>query len=317
MNAHSDAVDLRALLDSIQEFIVVKDGQGRWLFCNETALQAYGLGGFDYVGITDEALTAIQPAYADGFRRNVETDELAWSNARPTLIEKSFMGADGRVNTWEVVKTPHFDSEGNRQRLVIVSRNITERKLAQEALKASEDRLRQLAFIDSLTGIPNRRGILDLVSLQLSTLNTANPPESGRALLYLDLDDFKRINDRHGHEVGDELLVAFAQRTRHALRDTDLFGRIGGDEFVIFLGCDERAQAVRLATRLCEALQQPWPIKGQRIKTSSSIGLAFYPEGGRDIHTLMRRADEALYQAKSGGRSQVKVYVPMGSASTP
>ncbi|WP_109513867.1 GGDEF domain-containing protein [Pseudomonas ovata] len=315
MNTRSDAVDLQSLLDSIQEFIVVKDGEGRWLFCNETALKAYGIDGFDYIGVTDEELIAIRPVYADGFRYNIETDTLAWQNGYATMVEKSFMGLDGRINTWEVIKTPSFDSEGKRHRLVIVSRNITERKLAEEALKVSENRLRHLAFVDALTGIPNRRGIMDMISQRLAALNASAHRDAGAALLYLDLDNFKRINDQLGHAVGDELLVAFARRTRHALRDADLFGRIGGDEFIIFLACARRDQATDIAQRLCEALQHPWAIKGLQIKTSSSIGVAFYPEAGQDVHTLKRRADEALYQAKAAGRAQVNVYMPEGLAA--
>ena len=93
MTTPSDYVDLRALLDSIQEFIVVKDGAGRWLFCNETALAAYEISGLDYVGITDAELIELRPQYAAGFRYNVQTDALAWENASATVIEKSFMGA--------------------------------------------------------------------------------------------------------------------------------------------------------------------------------------------------------------------------------
>jgi diguanylate cyclase (GGDEF)-like protein/PAS domain S-box-containing protein len=298
------------LLDSIEEFIVVKDGAGRWLFCNETALQAYGLSGYGYVGTTDAELALIRPAFAGGFRYNIETDALAWLNGRATVVEKSLMGQDGRINTWEVIKTPHFDAAGNRQQLVIVSRNITERKLAEQALKTSEERLRLLAFEDGLTGIPNRRGLLDLVSSRLSSMADDDAQAKGSALLYMDLDRFKRINDELGHEVGDQLLVAFAQRTRNVIRDTDLFGRIGGDEFVVFLDRAAPGLALSIAERLCDALSRGWSIQGLRIQTSSSIGVAFYPQAGDDVHSLIRRADEALYEAKHAGRSQVKVYQP-------
>lgn len=307
MSSHSDHVDFLSLLDAIQEFIVVKDGAGRWLFCNRTALAAYEMSGFTYVGITDAELLTLQPKFADGFARNMETDELAWQNRSAMVVEKSFMGQDGRINTWEVIKTPSFNADGTRYRLLIVSRNITERKLAEKALQASEERFKSLAYLDVLTGIANRRGILDLIACALDRAATPGVAPSS-ALIYMDLDRFKAINDQLGHEVGDELLIAFATRTRHCLREDDLFGRIGGDEFVAFLPHTDQDQALCVARRLCESLSRMWHLKGQDIHTTSSIGIAFNPEAGEDVHTLLRHADEALYQAKHAGRSQIKVY---------
>lgn len=304
----SDYVDLHALLDSIQEFIVVKDGTGRWLFCNQTALLAYGLGGYDYIGMTDAELSHVRPEMADAFNYNIETDARAWGNGQPIAIEKSFIGSDGRINTWEVIKTPHFGEAGNRQRLVIVSRNITERKLAETALQASEERLKNIAYVDALTGIPNRRGVLDLISARLNTISMRTAIEGDSGLLYLDLDRFKHINDELGHEIGDELLKAFAGRTQRCLRDVDIFGRIGGDEFIVFLYNSGREGALSISRRLCDSLSRPWQLKGHSIYTSSSIGVAFYPDAGNDVHTLLRHADEALYRAKRAGRSQIMVY---------
>ncbi|VEF11914.1 sensory box protein [Pseudomonas fluorescens] len=184
--------------------------------------------GFDYLGITDEELLTLRPKFADGFLRNIETDALAWRNRSATVIEKSFMGLDGRFNTWEVIKTPSFNADDTRYCLIIVSRNITERKLAETALQVSEERFKCLAHMDALTGIPNRRGILDLISSKLELATKLPVTPSSSALIYMDLDRFKKINDELGHEIGDELLIAFAGRTRHCLRENDLFGRIGG-----------------------------------------------------------------------------------------
>lgn len=308
MNTPHDVVDLQALLDCIQEFIVVKDGAGRWLFCNETALVAYGMSGFAYHGLTDVELMAIRPQFADAFTYNLATDAKAWHNRSPTIIEKSFMGTDHRINTWEVVKTPSFNPDGSRYRLVIVSRNITERKLAENALHASEERFKNLAYLDPLTGIPNRRGILDMIALALNTAEAGSQSAPSGALLYLDLDRFKLINDTLGHEVGDDLLIAFAGRGRSCLREQDLFGRIGGDEFVVFLPDTDPEAALSVARRLCEALSRLWHLGNHQIHTSSSIGIAFTPEAGTDVHTLLRHADEALYRAKRAGRSQINTW---------
>jgi diguanylate cyclase (GGDEF)-like protein/PAS domain S-box-containing protein len=308
MAFNPDHVDYLSLLDAIPEFIVVKDGEGRWLFCNQTALAAYEMTGFDYQGITDEELLTLRPKFLDGFMRNIETDALAWRNRSATVIEKSFMGLDGRINTWEVIKTPSFNADGTRYRMISVSRNITDRKLAETALQASEERFKCLAHMDALTGIPNRRGILDRITAALELAVKPPVAASSSALIYMDLDRFKMINDELGHDIGDELLIAFARRTRHCLREDDMFGRIGGDEFVVFLPDTDETEALLVATRLCESLSRVWNLNGQEIHTSSSIGIAFYPEAGQDVHSLLRHSDEALYRAKRAGRSQIKVY---------
>ncbi|MDR6676258.1 GGDEF domain-containing protein [Pseudomonas oryzihabitans] len=294
-------VDLRALLDSIQEFIVAKDGQGRWLFVNRIVLEAYAMVGFDYVGVTDAQLIERFPAFAEAFIYNIQTDELAWNNARPTLIEKSFLGPDGRINTWEVVKTPHFDAQGGRRLLTIVSRNVTERKLAETALQESEQRFKSLAYLDALTGVANRRSLLD----QITSYRAGNTSGQPCALCYLDLDRFKAINDQYGHEFGDLLLVAFVARVKSGLREGDLLGRIGGDEFIVFLRDTSPATALALAERLCGVLQEPWPIQGITLQTTSSIGIASCTDGSLNVHELIRRADSALYQAKRAGRARV------------
>jgi len=298
--ADSD-VDLHALLDSIQAFIIAKDGEGRWLFVNRIVLEAYAMTGFDYVGITDLELIELFPDHAEAFAYNIETDEQAWQNAAPTQIEKSFMGPDGRINTWEVVKTPHFDARGERRLLTIVSRNVTERKLAEIALQESERRYKSLAYLDALTGVANRRSILDQVARYL-----AQPARQQQcALFYLDLDRFKAINDEFGHEFGDLLLVAFVARVSACLRTGDLLGRIGGDEFIVFLHDTSAVAALALAERLCGVLQAPWQLQGISLETTSSIGIAHCTDGSLTVHELIRRADGALYQAKRAGRARV------------
>ena len=300
--ADSD-VDLRVLLDSIQEFIVAKDGRGRWLFVNRIVLEAYAMVGFDYVGVTDVELIERFPTHAAAFRYNIETDEQAWRNGVPTQVEKSFMGPDGRINTWEVVKTPHFDAQGERRLLTIVSRNVTERKLAETALQESERRFKSLAYLDALTGVANRRSILDQITCHRAGDVSGHPC----ALFYLDLDRFKAINDEFGHEVGDLLLMAFVARVSACLRPGDLLGRIGGDEFIVFLRDTSAATALTLAERLCQALQQPWQLQNLRLQTTSSIGIAHCTDGSINVHELIRRADGALYQAKRAGRARVVV----------
>ena len=163
-----------------------------------------------------------------------------------------------------------------------------------------------MAFYDSLTGIPNRRLFQEKL---VQAIKEADRYERKFALLYLDIDKFKEINDTLGHEAGDELLKKFSKRVQSSLRDSDTLGRQGGDEFTILL-CDikEEQTAVRIAERILNSLQEPWTINNKKIYTTSSIGVAFYPKDGTSFDELMKYADTAMYAAKETGRNNIKVY---------
>lgn len=139
---HDDAALLRGLIDAIQEFIVLKDGEGRWLHVNQAVIDVYGLQGIDYHGLTDGDMQSLRPELAEAFGYNLRTDEMAWQQGAALTVEKSLTGPDGQLNTWEVVKTPSFDEQGRRDRLVIVSRNVTERKRAEAARRRAEHKSR-------------------------------------------------------------------------------------------------------------------------------------------------------------------------------
>jgi len=153
---------------------------------------------------------------------------------------------------------------------------------------------------DPLTGLPNRLGILGDAERRIA----AAGPERPLALLYLDLDGFKQVNDGHGHMAGDHLLTAVAARLRQSLADNEAVGRIGGDEFVVMTNGD-RAEAQQAAERIIAALDQPYPLpSGAFARIGVSIGIALLPEDGDDIDTLLGRADIALYAAKAGGKAR-------------
>ncbi|MBK7261500.1 MAG: EAL domain-containing protein [Rubrivivax sp.] len=170
-----------------------------------------------------------------------------------------------------------------------------------EKVKA-ERRLRRLAHSDSLTGLANRFMLRDSVS---AALHQGQP----LALLMLDLDHFKTVNDSLGHSVGDELLKAVAQRLRHCVRPTDLVARLGGDEFAVFVTADGDVQALQvLAARLVEALAQPMALRGRSLRVAASVGVADTDNGDIDVDELLARADAALYAAKASGRGRFVVY---------
>ena len=178
--------------------------------------------------------------------------------------------------------------------LVFNTRDITERKQAEEAIEFQANH-------DVLTGLPNRALLKD----QLRTaLARAERDESGLALMFVDLDNFKSINDSLGHPVGDKLLKAIADRFLSALRQGDTISRIGGDEFIVLLPeIADLKDAIEVAKKLLEITGRTLRIDGYNIKSTLSIGIACYPEHGNNAKALMNSADNALYQAKNMGKN--------------
>jgi diguanylate cyclase (GGDEF)-like protein len=162
--------------------------------------------------------------------------------------------------------------------------------------KQLQDQLQFLAQYDALTRLPNRQLLLDRLE---STLARARRAATGFALLYLDLDKFKQVNDRFGHAAGDQLLQEVAARIRHCMRETDTVARIGGDEFVVLLEHVVLADdAALVADKIRDALTQPVMIGEHIVQTCPSIGIAMYPDHGDSAQQLLKHADQAMYTAK-------------------
>jgi len=178
--------------------------------------------------------------------------------------------------------------------------------LSQSMLRlgASEAQAQHLAFHDVLTGLPNRALVEDRLTQALATRH-----DQRVALLLIDLDRFKTINDTHGHHAGDELIIAVAQRLSNIVRASDTVGRIGGDEFIVVMpDVDNIGQVQSLAQRIIDELSEPFTLFGSDVWSGASIGLALAPKDGVDRLELMRKADIALYEAKSGGRGTYRQF---------
>lgn len=173
-------------------------------------------------------------------------------------------------------------------------------------IKAQQQQLEHIAHYDALTNLPNRVLLADRLHHAVT-----QSQRRGRSLAvaYLDLDGFKEVNDKHGHNVGDDLLVALAQRMKSALREGDTLARIGGDEFVAILVDLERLQdAEPLLVRLLRAASIPVHLAGNTLQVSASIGVTLYPEDTSDAEQLLRHADQAMYQAKQAGRNRYQLF---------
>lgn len=180
--------------------------------------------------------------------------------------------------------------------------------LSQSMLRlgASEAQVQHLAFHDVLTGLPNRALVEDRLTQALAL---ATRHDQRVALLLIDLDRFKTINDTHGHHAGDELIIAVAQRLSRIVRASDTVGRIGGDEFIVVMpDVDNIGQVHSLAQRIIDELSEPFTLFGSDVWSGASIGLALAPKDGVDRLELMRKADIALYEAKSGGRGTYRQF---------
>jgi diguanylate cyclase (GGDEF)-like protein/PAS domain S-box-containing protein len=183
--------------------------------------------------------------------------------------------------------------------IVVNSRDVTERK-------AFEDQLARQAFFDPLTGLPNR--VLFMYSIE-HALAGARRNNLGVAVMFLDLDGFKLVNDTLGHLMGDQLLIAFGQRLKTCVRPGDTVARLGGDEFTILLeNVPSSGEAERVASRILERLQQPFEFEGRDLFVSSSIGIAFGTHGDTRPSELLRFADAAMYRAKSSGKARSVVF---------
>jgi len=171
------------------------------------------------------------------------------------------------------------------------------------------DKLTRLALYDAVTGLPNRNLFSDRLAQALAF---GRRNRTAFALLYIDIDHFKRVNDTFGHETGDELLREVAARLAKSIRASDTVARWGGDEFVALLdGVADRKSAARIASNVLTACSQPYVVGGEVCRITLSVGASFYPRDGADASTLLRRADRAMYEVKADGRNGYRTEAPL------
>ncbi|MFH1059599.1 MAG: PAS domain S-box protein, partial [Pseudomonadota bacterium] len=193
------------------------------------------------------------------------------------------------------------DSQGQTSHFVALFHDITE-------IKRSEEKIKHQAYHDALTGLPNRQLFNDRLEVALAR---ARRNRKQVAIMFLDLDHFKTINDSLGHAVGDLLLQGVGQRLREAVRQEDTVSRLGGDEFIMILPeIDDADDAVVVAGRIIESLENPFVLRGHELYVTSSIGITIFPSDGEDLETLVKNADMAMYLAKEEGRNTYRLFTP-------
>ncbi len=301
---------LQTVINTIPDPVFVKDKQHRWIILN----QAYCiLVGYPLETLMEKSEYDIFPPDEAGTIWS--QDELVFLTGEVQETEEEFTDAFGITHLIATKKSLHKDAAGNIF-LVGVIRDITERKRAEEKLrqeavelsrsnielKLSEDRLRYLAYHDVLTGLANRKQFHERLS---QFLDWARSSDQMMALMFLDLDGFKQVNDTLGHDTGDQLLKIAANRLTTCLRSGDLASRLGGDEFTVILsGMPQVDYAARVAEKILEALSEVFVIDGHNVFVTVSIGISLYPLDGEVDEVLIKKADAAMYRAKQLGRNQ-------------
>ena len=277
------------LVDTIPNPVFYKDETGRYLGCNPAFEEYIGMGRSQLMG---RSVYDISPR--DLADRYFAADQALFDQRGKQVYEAAVVYADGSRHDVVFYKATFNKADGSLGGLVGVMLDITERKRMEEAIWHE-------ANYDALTGLPNRRLFRDRLREDLKRVQRTGHQ---LALLFIDLDRFKEINDTLGHDVGDQLLVEAAERIRGELRASDTISRQGGDEFVIILpDLVDPAVAGRVARQIIGALARPFRLDRHQAYVSASIGIAFYPDDSSEIEALVGYADQAMYAAKAQGRN--------------
>ncbi len=418
---------LAALIEAIPDAVFLKDKDNRWQIINEPAKQLFQLHDLPWQGKTELELAALHPAFRAVHEAGLASDEQAWRHGGLSVGEERIIGKDGQYVIIETRKVPIVDRDGQRKGLVIIGRDITEHKRAEQELriaatafetregilitdenkriirvnrafthltgysaaeaigqtpailrserqddafyrgmwaavsrdkywqgeiwnrrkngeiypewltitavtgadaqitnyvgmfsditryKEADEQMHQLVFYDPLTRLPNRRLLQD--RLQQARTRSLRHKTRG-AILFIDLDHFKALNDTHGHDVGDLLLIEIAKRLQDCVRSGDTVARLGGDEFVVVLGdlSDDIQLAASVAQEIGEkiltAINQPCHLNGPEYRSTSSIGINLFQGNEIAMEDLLKHADAAMYQAKTSGRNALRFFDP-------
>jgi diguanylate cyclase (GGDEF)-like protein/PAS domain S-box-containing protein len=290
---------LHNVLQTISDAVFALDLSGKFTLANDRLAQLTGRKHFELIGMplsrifAAESLIdvnrALHSVFADGTEKR---------------FEASVLRVDGTLRTVTCSLLP-LNQEGGRAGIVGTAVDITERK-------AAEQRIEYLAYHDPLTNLPNRRLLADRLKMAMT-----QAARHGRkvALLFVDLDRFKSINDSLGHRIGDALLQELGTRLRECVRANDTVARMGGDEFVFLLPGMERAdEPLIVARKILDAIRRPFRFENREFVVTACIGISLYPDHAQDGETLIKQADTALFESKRRGSDTYQVFVPAMSA---
>jgi diguanylate cyclase (GGDEF)-like protein/PAS domain S-box-containing protein len=286
----------RSAFDQAPLGLALVDRDNRYVRVNRAMCRLLGAPAGELVGAT-------QDAYGDSGDNAIEREyqqDLLAGRSDAVQYERRYRPKDGRT-VWALVSATLLPTNHEPQQFLIQVNDVTDRKRAEEELA-------HLAHHDALTGVANRAMLGEQVERELAVARR----RGGRlAVVFIDLDYFKHVNDRYGHETGDLVLKELASRVARSVRAIDIVGRLGGDEFVVVLSeVSDTRDVIALTDKLRLECGRPLHLNGHEVRLAVSMGVSLFPDDAEDFRTLLRFADSALYQAKGEGRNNVQFYRP-------
>ncbi|WP_164669273.1 diguanylate cyclase domain-containing protein [Virgibacillus doumboii] len=283
----------RIIAENSSDLITLLDRNGRINYVSPSYEEVLGFDHEEYLGkhyshnVHPDDMDKVEKTYSEAVENNQNWHiQFRQKNSSGDWLWSELRGA------------PVFDEEDHFLYMVVVTRDIALRK-------KYEAKLKHFAYHDSLTGLPNRRFFKKCLADELKAF------EEGMdrfAVIMLDIDHFKDINDSMGHDVGDEVIEEFGRRLKLSIRDTDIVARLGGDEFIILLpGVGSAHNAVKIAEKMKTSLQYPWKIKQYKLPLTTSIGIALPSLQGDTVSNILKNADISLYEVKESGRNNIGV----------
>lgn len=283
-----------SVFESCAEGVMITDEQSRIINVNHSFSQSTGYSKEEVAGHTPAFLASeeLQPLVYQDIKHTLNLSG-AWQGE---LRHRKKNGGD--LFVWQTI-TAVKDNNGTLSHYVSVFSDISQ-------LKQSQQEIYHLAYHDALTGLPNRRFMMEQLEQKI---NQAQYASESFAVMYLDLDNFKTINDTLGHTEGDKVLEIIARHLKALATGASTMARVGGDEFVLLLSADsDKTETEKIGRSILKQIEQPIVLSGQRINLSASIGICFYPQDGRQVQDLLRNADIAMYKAKQHGRNSCRFY---------
>lgn len=283
----------RVIAENVEDLIVLLDTEGRRLYNSPSYSAILG-----HARSGEDSFAEVHPEDRERIQRIFEQTVKTGIGHRTQF---RFLLKDGSVRHIESQGSVIRDAAGKVSKVVVVSRDITERKHA-------EAYIRHLAHHDGLTGLPNRVLLADRLGVAIVQ---AHRDQRRAGVLFIDLDRFKEVNDKLGHQAGDRLLQSVSERLSASVREGDTVARLGGDEFVVLLpNIRDHGDTQRVANKILGNVARPYTLDGQAFTVTPSIGIAVYPNDGATVEDLMRNADAAMYHAKQLGRNNFQFFDP-------
>ena len=282
------------LLDNLDAMVAYWDTNEVCVYANNAYRHWFGKSREEVIGHTlEELLGPIYPLNAPYIKAALQ--------GRPQIFEREIPSPDGAVRQSLATYTPHF-VDGKVAGFFVHVADVSLLKDLERQLKAAKEKAEHLATHDFLTGLPNRVLLFDRISQALALTKRKLKMVS---LMHLDIDNFKKVNDSHGHGIGDRLLVEFSARITRSLRESDTLTRVGGDEFLLLTPeVDSAEQAEAIATHVLEAIREPFQLGELTVTITISLGIALYPQHGTTAGALIASSDKALYAAKGLGKNR-------------